>query len=115
MKNYQLYFSCYHSAQSPMLIVMFWTKEPKIMLYTLKTQIMGFLLSAKDVCFHSAPDLRCKESEVFIILNDKVNAYLDYHGYYYVMYFNRKGEQVEGWVDSNRLKENNTGIGPVEK
>ena len=50
MKNYQLYFSCYHSAQSPMLIVMFWTKEPKIMLYTLKTQIMGFLLSAKDVC-----------------------------------------------------------------
>ncbi|EPQ1331644.1 MULTISPECIES: hypothetical protein [Serratia] len=76
----------------------------------------GFSVIGKGrLYFHSAPDLRCKESEVFIIPNDKVNAYLDYHGYYYVMYFNRKGEQVEGWVDSNRLKENNTGIGPVEK
>ncbi|EPH7218735.1 hypothetical protein ACS3L2_001435 [Serratia marcescens] len=76
----------------------------------------GFSVIGKGrLYFHSAPDLRCKESKVFIIPNDKVNAYLDYHGYYYVMYFNNKGEQVEGWVDSNRLKENNTGIGPIEK
>lgn len=76
----------------------------------------GFSVIGKGrLYFHSVPDLRCKESKVFIIPNDKVNAYLDYHGYYYVMYFNRRGEQVEGWVDSNRLKENNTGIAPVEK
>ncbi|WP_257590134.1 hypothetical protein [Serratia marcescens] len=76
----------------------------------------GFSVIGKGrLYFHSAPDLRCKESKVFIIPNDKINAYLDYHGYYYVMYFNSKGEQVEGWVDSNRLKENNTGIGPIEK
>jgi hypothetical protein len=76
----------------------------------------GFSVIGKGrLYFHSAPDLRCKESKVFIIPNDKVNAYLDYRGYYYIMYFKKTGEQIEGWVDSNRLMENNTGIDPVEK
>ncbi|QKJ85705.1 hypothetical protein PMPD1_0733 [Paramixta manurensis] len=64
--------------------------------------------------FYSAPDVACKNKDTFIVPGDVVNAYLDFNGYYSVMYFRGDGSQVEGWVKSSRLKENGTGNGPKQ-
>lgn len=63
--------------------------------------------------FYSAPDQKCKLKNIFIIPGDKVDALADYEDYTFVVYTTAKGKDVEGWVESGRLKETGTGIGPA--
>ncbi|QTF07899.1 hypothetical protein HC231_08110 [Brenneria izadpanahii] len=73
----------------------------------------GYTVTGKERSyFYTAPNEGCIKKQVFIIPGDKVNAYLDYNEYYYVMYFKKNGQQVEGWVKQNQLKSNNTGVAP---
>lgn len=60
--------------------------------------------------FYSAPDDKCKTNK-FIIFKDQVDAYMEYNKFYYIMYFGRDGITTEGWVKSERLKENGYGVG----
>ncbi len=64
--------------------------------------------------FYSAPTEGCEDKKIFIIHGDNVNVYLDYNNYFYVMYFTKNGKQVSGWVKSDRLKSNGTGVGGQE-
>lgn len=55
--------------------------------------------------FHTAPDPRCRQSEVFIIPNDVVIAYSKYGDWFNVMYVNPKtGKDVDGWLRAPRLE-----------
>jgi hypothetical protein len=60
--------------------------------------------------FYSAPDDKCKTSK-FIIFKDQVDAYMEYNKFHYIMYFGANGVTTEGWVKSERLKENGYGVG----
>ncbi|MFM0526423.1 hypothetical protein PQR11_15730 [Paraburkholderia strydomiana] len=63
--------------------------------------------------FYSAPDLSCKMSGVFIVEADSVDAYTDYGKFTSVTYRNSKSQKiVNGWVESDRLKPNGSGIAP---
>lgn len=71
----------------------------------------GYTISVKGRSyFYSAPDDKCKTSK-FIIFKDKVDAYMEYNKFHYIMYFGRNGVTTEGWVKSERLKENGYGVG----
>lgn len=73
----------------------------------------GYTVIGKDRSyFYTAPSQDCIHKQVFIIPGDKVNAYLDYNGYYYVIYLNKNGQQVEGWVKQKQLQPNDTGVAP---
>ena len=55
--------------------------------------------------FYSAPDLRCAMRGVFVIPKDELVAYAQTgDGWSSVMYFPRTGNDVSGWVRSDRLK-----------
>jgi len=60
--------------------------------------------------FYSAPDDKCKTSK-FIIYKDRVDVYMEYNGFSYVMYFGKDDVTTEGWVKSTNLKKNGYGIG----
>ncbi|MFZ5273772.1 hypothetical protein [Enterobacter asburiae] len=66
------------------------------------------------VYFYSSPNNACKDSSVFIIPGDRVNAYGDYKDFTYVMYFSKRGKEYHGWVKSERLHPTGTGIGPAK-
>jgi len=65
--------------------------------------------------FYSAPNLRCPMEGIFVIPNDKLVAYAETNdGWSSVMYVNPKtGNDVSGWVRSNRLKVTGT-MGPKQ-
>ena len=62
--------------------------------------------------FHRAPRNDCIETRVFIIPGDEVIVYADYKGYAQVMYIQKNGGDVEGWLSEDRLKPTGTGIAP---
>jgi len=62
--------------------------------------------------FYSAPDKECSIKGVFVVPGDKLYAYVEYGGYYSVMFIDRNGEQVTGWVEKTRLIDTHTGVGP---
>lgn len=71
----------------------------------------GYTVSTKGRSyFYSAPDDKCKISK-FIIFKDQVDAYMEYNGFYYIMYFGKNGVTTEGWMKSEHLKENGYGVG----
>lgn len=75
----------------------------------------GYRVSGKGrLYFYTAPNERCKNSDVFIVSGDLVNASADYEGYTYIMYFTKEGKEFDGWVKSNRLIPTGTGIGPSD-
>jgi hypothetical protein len=55
--------------------------------------------------FHSAPDDRCIQKNIFIIPGDQVNAYTEYSDFVSVMYIDSHGKDTEGWVKRDRLQE----------
>ena len=55
--------------------------------------------------FHSAPDERCIQRDIFIIPGDQVNAYTEYSDFVSVMYIDSHGKDTEGWVKRDRLQE----------
>lgn len=65
--------------------------------------------------FYSAPDLRCRMEGVFVIPRDALVAYGETDGgWSSVMYINpRTGNDVSGWVRSERLKATGT-MGPKQ-
>jgi len=66
--------------------------------------------------FYSAPSRQCALQGVFIIPKDQVVTYAETEdGWSSVMYFNpRSGDDVSGWVRSERLKITGT-VGPKQR
>lgn len=62
--------------------------------------------------FFSAPDIKCKMKDVFIIKNDLVDAYKIDGDFIFVMYFTKDNRTVEGWVKAEGLTPIGIGIGP---
>lgn len=62
--------------------------------------------------FYSAPDVQCLDKGTFVIPGDSLYAYVEYQGFYSVMYLTKDGDQVTGWVEKNRLQETGKGIAP---
>lgn len=56
------------------------------------------------IYFHSAPHSKCKMPKTFIIKDDYVIAYSNYHGYDYVMFPDNKGNYITGWVEEKALR-----------
>jgi hypothetical protein len=71
----------------------------------------GYAVSSKGRSyFYSAPDDKCKTSK-FIVFKEQVDAYMEYNNFYYVLYFGKDGVTTEGWMKSERIKENGYGVG----
>ena len=65
--------------------------------------------------FYSAPNAHCALDGVFVIPKDELVAYaMTSDGWWSVMYLNpRTGNDVSGWVRSDRLKQTGT-VGPKQ-
>jgi hypothetical protein len=65
--------------------------------------------------FYSAPSFRCRMNGVFVVPRDELIAYGETNdGWSSVMYVNpRTGNNVSGWVRSERLKQTGT-VGPKQ-
>ncbi|MBP2198265.1 hypothetical protein [Pantoea cypripedii] len=61
--------------------------------------------------FYSAPDAKCIMKGTFVIPGNDLIAYVEYGGFYRVMYV-ADDDQVTGWVKKNRLIETHKGIAP---
>jgi hypothetical protein len=77
--------------------------------------IAAVVTGAGRLQFYSAPNLRCVMSGVFVIPKDALVAYArTSDGWSSVMYINpRTGNDVSGWVRSDRLKQTGT-VGPKQ-
>ncbi|EOZ4985389.1 hypothetical protein I4905_14250 [Proteus mirabilis] len=76
----------------------------------------GYKVIGKDKAyFYSAPNFNCKINKLFLIEGDLANAYFDYSDFTFIMYLDKKGKIIEGWIESNRLTPTGTGIGPSDK
>ncbi|MCU5771723.1 hypothetical protein N5923_08890 [Erwiniaceae bacterium BAC15a-03b] len=62
--------------------------------------------------FYSAPDKRCLVKGEFVIPGNNLYAWVEYQGFYSVMYLKEEGDQVTGWVEKDRLTETHKGIAP---
>jgi hypothetical protein len=63
--------------------------------------------------FYTAPGPTCRQKNLFLVPGDLLEAYADYGNYTQVVYWNSKnGNEAEGWVETARLVETGTGIGP---
>lgn len=57
--------------------------------------------------FHTAPDARCIDKQVFVIPGDLLTGYSIVEGskeWVFVMYIKKNGMTVNGWVKADRLK-----------
>ncbi|MDO4687512.1 MAG: hypothetical protein Q4A94_01030 [Plesiomonas sp.] len=71
----------------------------------------GYTVSSKGRSyFYSAPDDKCKTRK-FIVFRERIDAYMEYNGFYYVVYFGKNGVTTQGWMKSERIKENGYGVG----
>ncbi|EJF7710985.1 hypothetical protein M8697_001188 [Providencia rettgeri] len=64
--------------------------------------------------FYYSPNINCKE-KIFLIKDDLVNASTVYDDFTSIMYLDKKGQVIEGWLESNRLTPTGTGIGPSDE
>ena len=71
------------------------------------------VIGAGRLQFHSAPHSRCAMNGIFVVPKDEMVSYAQTkNGWSSVMYTNpRTGNNVQGWVQSSRLKETGT-VGP---
>ena len=79
----------------------------------LSPPLANVVVGAGRLQFYSAPNLHCPMDGVFVIAKDELIAYAQTKdGWSSVMYVNpRTGNDVSGWVRTERLKETGT-IGP---
>ncbi|MDB5804119.1 MAG: hypothetical protein JWN73_1441 [Betaproteobacteria bacterium] len=55
--------------------------------------------------FHTAPGPACRDNNVFVIPNDRLAGYAEFHGYISVMYLNPGSlKSYLGWVEAKRLQ-----------
>lgn len=54
--------------------------------------------------FYSARDQACKLADAFVIPGDSLIGYSVFNGWTSVMYTTAKGDPVQGWVRSGRLR-----------
>lgn len=64
--------------------------------------------SKSRLYFYSAPNEKCKLNDLFIVKGDLVNAYSVYGDFISIMYFQKNGNSINGWVKLN-------GVAPVSK
>ncbi|HEM8137525.1 TPA: hypothetical protein U2M34_000375 [Providencia rettgeri] len=65
--------------------------------------------------FYYSPNVNCKEKNLFLIKDDLVNASIVYDDFTSIMYLNKNGQVIDGWIKSNRLTPTGTGIGPSDE
>lgn len=65
--------------------------------------------------FYSSPNVNCKEKDLFLIKDDLVNAYVVYNDFTAIIYLDKKGNVLTGWIISDRLTPTGTGIGPSDE
>jgi hypothetical protein len=77
--------------------------------------IAAVVMGSGRLQFYSAPNPHCVMSGVFVIPKDELVAYaMTSDGWWSVMYLNpRTGNDVSGWVRSDRLKQTGT-VGPKQ-
>jgi hypothetical protein len=66
--------------------------------------------------FHTAPDKQCQSGNVFVVANDRLEAYAEHGEFTEVIYWNSRSRAgTAGWVVSSRLTETASGprSGPV--
>ncbi|MEO4049109.1 hypothetical protein AAFN46_18745 [Pseudomonas sp. CAU 1711] len=62
---------------------------------------------------YSAPNRKCSYGEnIFLIENDKVQAYTEFNEFLSIMYFREDGETIEGWALKKQLSQTNERISP---
>jgi hypothetical protein len=72
-------------------------------------------LAGGRIYFYSAPSESCKNVSVFILPNEKADAYIEYQGFTAILYMNPKTLiEAVGWVKSDRLSANGFGIAPKQ-
>lgn len=77
----------------------------------IKISESGYTVSSKGRSyFYSAPDDKCKTSK-FIVFKERIDVYMEYNDFYYVIYFGKNGVTTEGWMKSERIKANGYGVG----
>jgi hypothetical protein len=63
--------------------------------------------------FHSAPDKQCQLRYVFVLPNDRLEAYAEHGEFTEVIYWNSKSHAgTAGWVASARIAETEPGTAP---
>jgi hypothetical protein len=56
--------------------------------------------------FHTAPDARCRQKDLFVVPNDRLEVFSDHAGFTEVIYWHPvTGTGTAGWVASARLAE----------
>jgi hypothetical protein len=68
--------------------------------------------------FYTAPDDKCIDKNIFVVLGDRLIAYNEYGKWTQVSFSSQSGKTYDGWVTTNRLKfigtEGNTEQGDLE-
>ena len=63
--------------------------------------------------FHTAPDNQCQLRTVFVVPNDRLEAYAEHGEFTEVIYWNSRSRAgTAGWVVSSRIVETEPGNGP---
>ena len=63
--------------------------------------------------FHTAPDKQCQLRNVFVVRNDRLEAYAEHGEFTEVIYWNsRTRAGTAGWVVTSRIAETDSGNGP---
>ena len=76
--------------------------DPATMDLTEARRVVG----AGRLYFHTAPDKQCQLSTVFVLPNDRLEAYAEHNGFTEVIYWNAKSRAgTAGWVVTARIAE----------
>lgn len=76
-------------------------------------QSLRRVVGAGRLHFHTAPDRQCELKDVFVVPNDRVEAYAEHGDYTEVIYWNAKSRiGTAGWVVTSRLAEIGATSGP---
>lgn len=63
--------------------------------------------------FHTAPDKQCQLGNVFVVANDRLEAYAEHGEFTEVIYWNSRSRAgTAGWVASSRITETASGARP---
>ena len=69
------------------------------------------VVGAGRLYFHSAPDRQCQLADVFVVPNDRLEAYAEHGEFTEVIYWNAKTRAgTAGWVVTSRLTETAAGV-----
>ena len=73
-----------------------------------------YLVTGPDKLYlHSAPNKKCSYGEkIFLIKNDRVQAYTELNEFLSIIYVREDGETLEGWALKEKLSRTNERVSP---